>query len=186
MSETTSPEILAKLVGRREDQPPKAGKRMLITLGEPNPLSHVLSGIVDDRSYCEQDFRLGASSRIWKDYLQNKTSVKGVLLDDNSLIWFPNSDQLSSDDVNKIAVGMRPDSQVHATFRFNPGSSIGKYYSEAVIKSRAKAFDSCLDPLVKYFINSLGENWETQSITVFKGEQRTPSFNGSAGTYLSQ
>ena len=177
----------AVITGRRDEQPPKAGRRVLRSNSkrERNPLTYVENGNLGGIPSCEQDFRKESSSYIWKEYKREKVEVRGVLLDNNMLIWFPSSEDISSEDISKFAREKNPDSQIVATFRFSQKPSIGKFSTEIVLKSRAKGFDSYLDPLVNYFGRSLG--WQEEvGVLIFNADQRKQSFQGSLQAYLTE
>ncbi len=174
-------------VGRRPEQPQNAGRRVLrrIIPRERNPLTYVEHGNFDGNPVCEQDFRTDSLSYIWREYKREEVEVKGVLLDNNMLIWFPYLKDLPSEEVNKFAREKNPDAQIVATFRFSQRPLVGSSSTEIVIKSRARGFDSYLDPLVNYFGRSLG--WqEGVNLLIFNGDQRKQSFQGSLQKYLTE
>lgn len=181
---STLPEVYSVLEGRREEQPLKAGRRKLIKRGDSNPLTYVEKGNITGNQFCEQEFRKGASSYIWKEYEREKIPAIGVLLDNNILIWFPILKKtLSLDNVIKTARERHIDSQVAVIFRFGEKQS-GIFTPEMVISSKGKNFDTFLDPVVNYLGRSLG--WkENVKTTVYKGDKGEVGFQGSLSEYLS-
>lgn len=183
---STLPEVYSVLEGRREEQPLKAGRRILKAnpKRERNLLTHVENGNNQGYKFCEQEFRKGASSYIWKEYEREKISAMGVLLDNNILIWFPVLEKtLSLGNIIKTARERHIESQVAVVFRFGEKQS-SIFTPEIVISSKGKRFDTFLDPLVNYLGRSLG--WkEDIKATIYKEDKGEVGFQGSLNEYLS-
>jgi hypothetical protein len=165
---------------------PKSGRRTLRKVNslEKDSLTYVEKGLIQHHQFCEQDFKKDASSYIWKEYKREGIQVRGVLLDNNVLLWFPLTKDITPEEINKIARERHMDAQIVATLRFGEAPLMGGLKPEIVIKSRAKAFDTFLDPLVNYFGKSLG--WEEGvDITIFNGGERKHSIHESLSAYLA-
>lgn len=154
-----------------------SGTRILTQ--EDDSLTKVTSGNFEGFKYLQQEFKPWSTSSNWKEYILDKKSFSGALLNNGLLMAFENTPELTLAKLNELLIGKYPNAKMEALFTFN-GETTGS--RDILIRSMAEMDDVNADRLAGYFTRSIGLR-EDVGISIMYKDGNNAQFEGTLRQY---